>query len=89
MKKKKSLFIISDDLFVRNYIDTGVYKFLEKIFNICLIANENINSKEKINCQNIADQKLIDNILDKISKSGYESLTKNEKEILFKKSDKN
>ena len=31
------------------------------------------------------DQKLIDNILDKISKSGYESLTKNEKEILFKK----
>ena len=35
------------------------------------------------------DQKLIDNILDKISKSGYESLTKNEKEILFKKSDKN
>ena len=48
MKKKKILFIISDDLFVRNYIDTGVYKFLEKIFNICLIANENINSKEKI-----------------------------------------
>ena len=35
------------------------------------------------------DQKLVDNILDKISKSGYESLTKNEKEILFKKSDKN
>ena len=48
MKKKKILFIISDELFVRNYIDTGVYKFLEKIFNICLIANENINSKEKI-----------------------------------------
>ena len=48
MKKKKILFIISDDLFVRNYIDTGVYKFLEKIFNICLIANEKVNSKEKI-----------------------------------------
>ena len=48
MKKKKILFIISDDLFVRNYIDTGVYKFLEKKFNICLIANEKINSKEKI-----------------------------------------
>ena len=47
MKKKKILFIISDDLFVRNYIDTGVYKFLEKIFNICLIANDKINSKEK------------------------------------------
>ena len=48
MKKKKILFIISDDLFVRNYIDTGVYKFLEKKFNICLIANEKINSKEKV-----------------------------------------
>lgn len=46
--KKKILFIISDDLFVRNYIDTGVYKFLEKKFNISLIANEKINSKEKI-----------------------------------------
>lgn len=48
MKKKKILFIISDDLFVRNYIDTGVYRFLEKKFNICLIANKEINSKEKI-----------------------------------------
>ena len=48
MKKKKILFVISDDLFVRNYIDTGVYKFLEKKFNICLIVNDKINSKEKI-----------------------------------------
>ena len=48
MKKKKILFIISDDLFVRNYIDTGVYRFLEKKFNVCLIANKEINSKEKI-----------------------------------------
>jgi membrane associated rhomboid family serine protease len=31
-------------------------------------------------------QKIIDNILDKISKSGYESLTSEEKEILFKSS---
>ena len=34
------------------------------------------------------DQKIIDGILDKISKSGYESLTKNEKELLFRNSNK-
>lgn len=32
---------------------------------------------------NDVDQKMIDAILDKISKSGYESLTKKEKEFLF------
>jgi hypothetical protein len=48
VKKKKILFIISDDLFVRNYIDTGVYKFLEKRFSVSLIADEKIASKEKI-----------------------------------------
>jgi membrane associated rhomboid family serine protease len=34
-------------------------------------------------------QKIIDDILDKISKSGYESLTSEEKEILFKSSNSN
>jgi membrane associated rhomboid family serine protease len=34
------------------------------------------------------NQKVIDEILDKISKSGYESLTKYEKDLLFKNSDK-
>jgi hypothetical protein len=34
-------------------------------------------------------QKEIDRILDKIAKAGYESLTKQEKEILFSMSDKN
>jgi len=33
------------------------------------------------------NQKKIDTILDKISKSGYESLTKKEKEFLFKSKD--
>lgn len=35
------------------------------------------------------DEEIIDRILDKISKSGYSSLTKEEKEILFSVSDKN
>ena len=33
-------------------------------------------------------QKAIDHILDKISKGGYESLTKEEKELLFRESQK-
>lgn len=36
-----------------------------------------------------AKQEVIDRILDKISKSGYDSLTKEEKEILFKMSKEN
>ena len=36
----------------------------------------------------VQTQAKIDNILDKISKSGYESLTKEEKDILFKASKK-
>ena len=37
----------------------------------------------------IDNQVEIDKILDKISKSGYESLSEKEKEFLFKNSDKN
>ena len=43
----------------------------------------NFKSKAKKNPDN---QKKIDNILDKISKSGYESLSKSEKDFLFKNS---
>lgn len=38
------------------------------------------------NAQRVEEQKKIDEILDKISKSGYESLTKKEKELLFRQS---
>ncbi|PIE86388.1 MAG: rhomboid family intramembrane serine protease [Bacteroidia bacterium] len=40
------------------------------------------------NKQKFDTQKEIDQILDKISKSGYDSLSKQEKELLFKQSDK-
>jgi membrane associated rhomboid family serine protease len=40
------------------------------------------------NQQKAADQEVIDKILEKISKSGYNSLSKKEKEILFKMSNK-
>ncbi len=43
---------------------------------------------EEYNKRRAERQKLIDAILDKISKKGYESLSKEEKEILFKSSNK-
>jgi membrane associated rhomboid family serine protease len=45
-------------------------------------------SDEEYNYNKFQQQKKIDEILEKISRSGYESLTKNEKEILFKMSKK-
>jgi hypothetical protein len=45
--------------------------------------NDNRNSTEKV------DQAVIDEILDKISKSGYQNLTEKEKKILFEASKKN
>lgn len=39
---------------------------------------------DEYNRRRAADQKRVDSILDKISKSGYENLTKEEKEFLFK-----
>ena len=43
-------------------------------------------SDEEYNLDSKLEQEKIDKILDKISKSGYESLTKKEKEFLFNKS---
>ena len=43
---------------------------------------------EEYNARRVQNQKRIDGILDKIAKSGYKSLTEEEKEILFKFSNK-
>jgi len=43
---------------------------------------------EEYNHNKIVNQKQLDTILDKISKSGYESLSKTEKEMLFRESGK-
>ncbi len=45
-------------------------------------------SDEEYNAQKVKRQQKIDSILDKISKSGYSSLSKEEKEFLFKNSKK-
>lgn len=46
------------------------------------------NTKKTVNTGKVPEQELIDEILDKISQSGYDSLTKQEKEQLFKASNK-
>jgi len=46
-------------------------------------------SDEDYNLEKNANQRKIDEILEKISKGGYESLTKSEKEFLFKSSGRN
>lgn len=59
-------------------------KFFEKKSKLKVVKNT--TSKNSKN--DFADQAIIDSILDKISKSGYESLSKEEKEQLFKASKK-
>ena len=54
-------------------------------FNIDL--KEIINKLKFSNLNKSENQKMVDAILDKISESGYESLTKKEKELLFKSKD--
>ncbi|MCD4696533.1 MAG: rhomboid family intramembrane serine protease [Bacteroidales bacterium] len=58
-------------------------KFKNVYSNTKPVSDEDYNFNKKQN------HKKIDEILDKISKSGYESLTKEEKELLFRTSNKN
>jgi membrane associated rhomboid family serine protease len=52
-------------------------------------SNQRPVSDDEYNKQRVERQKQLDEILDKISRHGYESLSKEEKEILFKMSNKN
>jgi hypothetical protein len=46
--KKRILFIIDSDLYIRNYIDTGVIDFLNKNYKLFLVANDKLINKKKI-----------------------------------------
>ncbi len=65
------------------------YLYAMSLYNNSFNVNfKNIISKMKVNKLNKSEnQKIIDSILDKISESGYESLTKKEKELLFNSKD--
>lgn len=77
-------------------ITTGLSRligWITSLFSRQRKSNLRVKYKKKVtdeeyNASRLADQQVIDAILDKISKSGYESLTKREKEILFRASNK-
>lgn len=76
-------------------IGEGFSKFLEGFGNLftrqekkgplkTVYRKEKVGTKPKVNYDRESHQRKIDTILDKISKSGYESLSKDEKDFLFK-----
>lgn len=76
-------------------IARGFGKFVDSVFNM-FKPKSNLKVTYKrgetdidYNKRKNTEQKTIDAILEKIAKSGYESLTKSEKEILFRQSRKN
>ncbi len=79
-----------------NDLSKGITKFFDWITGIfksgpkskMKVAYKRKVSDEDYNYNKKMEQETIDKILDKISKSGYESLSKTEKEILFKASGK-
>jgi membrane associated rhomboid family serine protease len=83
----------------RSYISINSFNWLSKVKNRFSSGRQKKDSyhnadtrpvsDEEYNLLKNANQRKIDEILEKISKGGYESLTKSEKEFLFKSSEKN
>lgn len=76
-------------------IGEGFSRFLDGLGNVfkgkekksplkTVYRKEKVSAASKVNYDQESRQRKIDTILDKISKSGYESLTKAEKDFLFK-----
>lgn len=79
--------------FLKKGVDLGkpinaIYDFISRIFSRKSNVRMSFFNKSTpaIDTNYMPDQKEIDSILDKISRSGYESLTKEEKQKLFKAS---
>ncbi len=53
------------------------------------VKHKRSNSEYDYNSRKKEEQVIVDEILDKISRSGYDSLTKKEKDYLFNASNKN
>ncbi len=66
----------------------GLFKARSNSKSTMKVAYKRPVPDEEYNLTRKAHQQKVDEILDKISKSGYESLTKTEKDILFKASNK-
>ena len=72
----------------------GINRLLEGLFSIfkpkpkIRVTHRNTKSDLDYNARKVDEQKEVDRILDKIAKSGYSSLSNQEKEILFRQSKK-
>ncbi|UBM61055.1 rhomboid family intramembrane serine protease [Candidatus Sulfidibacterium hydrothermale] len=86
LRNGKDLFSLFDRL---NFPDINLQKRKYKRFDTSRPASGRPMTDEEYNRKKAATQAEIDRILDKISHSGYASLTKAEKELLFKSSKKN
>lgn len=67
-------------------VDLFDFAFLKRKKNKLKVVSYNPNKPKDVKIQN--EEATMNSLLDKISKSGYDSLTKNEKELLFKLSQK-
>ncbi|MCF8456999.1 MAG: rhomboid family intramembrane serine protease [Bacteroidales bacterium] len=77
---------------VANWFDRfmdGLFSFFKKKRNLKVTHKRPPVDDIEYNAQKLKKQAHVDQILDKISKSGYDSLTKEEKDILFNMSNKN
>lgn len=88
-------YIYARQLYNGNDIGEGFSKFVDGLVNLfkkgekkapmkTVYRKQRSTSKTKVNYDKQSHQKKIDAILDKISKSGYDSLSKAEKDFLFK-----
>ena len=88
-------YLYARQLLKGNDIGAGFTKLLDNLSNLfkprekkaplkTVYKNKSASSKSKADYDKQARQRKIDDILDKISKSGYESLSKTEKDFLFK-----
>ena len=59
-----------------------------RIFNQSNVKRSRKKDDYQFNQEKVQKQKKIDKILDKIAESGYDSLTKKEKDLLFLESNK-
>lgn len=76
----------------RNPVTWAIQRFKGGFFSskpkMTVQKNARFKSDEEYNVEKKINQEEIDRILDKIAKSGYDALSKNEKEILFRQSKK-
>ena len=88
-------FVYAKQLFKGNDIGSGFSKLIDSISNLfkpkekkaplkTVYKSKTTSSKTTLSYDKQTRQRKIDDILDKISKSGYESLSKSEKDFLFK-----